>query len=223
MVIRLFGDRLRENRERPGPLYPLLTTHNSRLSTHLLIYIHGFNSSPASAKAQLLKARLGALGRGAEFTAPALPPSPAQGARLLDALATRHPGAALVGSSLGGYYATWLAEKHGLKAALLNPAVRPYELLAEFVGRQKRFHTKEEYEFTRQHVDELRALEVGRVTPLRYLLIVASGDEVLDYRRAVELYRGCRQIVIDGGDHGLSDFSGYLDKVLEFCGVGPAR
>jgi hypothetical protein len=188
----------------------------------MLIYIHGFNSSPASAKAQLLKARLEALGRSAEFDAPALPPSPAQAARLLDAAASRHPGAALVGSSLGGYYATWLAEKHGLKAVLLNPAVRPYELLSEFVGRQTRFHSDEEYEFTRQHVDELRALEVERVTPARYLLIVATGDEVLDYRRAVERYRGCRQIVIEGGDHGLSDFSSYLDTVLEFCGSAPS-
>ena len=167
----------------------------------MIVYIHGFGSSPASAKAQLLKAKLEAVGRGAEFVAPALPPSPAQAARLLDTLATRRPGASLVGSSLGGYYATWLAEKHGLKAVLLNPAVRPYELLSEFVGRQKRFHSDEEFELTRQHVDELRALEVARVTPARYLLIVATGDEVLDYRRAVERYRGCRQIVIEGGDH----------------------
>ena len=189
----------------------------------MLIYVHGFNSSPASAKAQWLKARLEALGRGAEFAAPALPASPAQAAHVLDALATRHPGAALVGSSLGGYYATWLAEKHGLKAVLLNPVVRPYELLADFVGRQKRFHTAEEYEFTRQHVDELRALDVDRVTPARYLLIVATGDEVLDYRRAVERYRGCRQIVIEGGDHGLSDFASYLDTVIGFCDEVRAR
>jgi len=192
----------------------------------VIVYIHGFNSSPASAKAQLLKARLETLGRGAEFAAPALPPSPAQAARLLDALATRNPGAALVGSSLGGYYATWLAEQHGLKAVLLNPAVRPYQLLSEFVGRQRRFYTDEEYDFTPQHVDELRALEVERIVPARYLLIVATGDEVLDYRRAVERYRGCRSIVIEGGDHGLSKFASCLDAVLEFCGSArpvPAR
>lgn len=185
----------------------------------MLIYIHGFNSSPASHKAQLLKARLEALGRGKEFAAPALPHSPAQAAALLDALAARHPGAALVGSSLGGYYATVLAEKHDLKAVLLNPAVRPYELLAPLVGRQKNFHTAEEYDFTTQHVAELRSLEVERLAPARYLLLVATGDEVLDYRSAVERYRGCRQIVINGGDHGLSDFTDYLDTVLEFCGV----
>jgi predicted esterase YcpF (UPF0227 family) len=162
----------------------------------------------------LLKGRLDALGRGAEFLAPALPPSPAQAAALLDALALRHRGAALVGSSLGGYYATWLAEKHGLRAVLLNPAVRPYELLAPLVGLQKRFHTGEEYVFATEHVAELRALEVERITPSRYFLIVTTGDEVLDYRRAVEHYRGCRQIVIEGGDHGLSEFAYHLDVVL---------
>jgi len=185
----------------------------------MIIYLHGFNSSPASAKARLLKAKLGTLGRSTEFFAPALPHTPAQAAVLLDALVARHPGAALVGSSLGGYYATWLAEKHGLKAVLLNPAVRPYDLLAPLVGRQKNFHTGEEHDFTTQHVADLRALEVERVTPARYLLIVAKGDEVLDYRRAVERYRECRQLVIEGGDHGLSNFADYLDTTLEFCGI----
>lgn len=181
------------------------------------MYIHGFNSSPASSKANLLRARLEALGRGAEFAAPSLPHSPAQAAALLDALATRHPGAALVGSSLGGYYATWLAEKHDLKAVLLNPAVRPYELLKDHTGPQQNFHTGERYEFTAQHVEELRALEVARVTPSRYLLIVATSDEVLDYRAAVARYRGCQQVVIEGSDHGLSDFGQWLDVLLAFC------
>ncbi len=185
----------------------------------MLIYIHGFNSSPASSKAQLLKSRMEALGRGGEFTAPALPHSPTQAAALLDALLKRHPGAALVGSSLGGYYATFLAEKHDLKAALLNPAVRPYELLAPLVGRQKNFHTGEEYEFTKQHLAELRSLEVDRISPERYLLIVAAGDEVLDYRTAVARYQGCRQIVIQGSDHGLSDFADYLETILKYCGI----
>lgn len=185
----------------------------------MIIYIHGFNSSPASSKAQLLKQRLEGLGRGAEFAAPALPHSPAQAAALLDEFVMRHPGAVLVGSSLGGYYATYLAEKHGLKAALLNPAVRPYDLLAGNLGPQQNFHTGERYELTLRHVEELRALEVAGVTPGRYLLIVATGDETLDYRQAVERYRGCRQVVIEGGDHGLGDFADYLETVLEFCGV----
>ena len=185
----------------------------------MLIYIHGFNSSPLSSKAQLLKEKLESLGRGAEFAAPALPHRPAQAAALLDALLARHRGAALVGSSLGGYYSTWLAERHRLKSVLINPAVRPYELLAGALGPQKNFHTGEAYEFTRSHLDELRALEVERITPERYLLLAATGDETLDYRQAVERYRGCRQIVIEGSDHGLSDFADYLGTVLEFCGI----
>jgi predicted esterase YcpF (UPF0227 family) len=185
----------------------------------LLIYIHGFNSSPASSKAQLLKAKFATLGRSEEFISPALSHSPAQAAAMLDALATGNPEATLIGSSLGGYYATYLAEKHGLKAVLLNPAVRPYELLVPHVGRQKNFHTGEDYDFTAQHVAELRSLEIDRISPGRYLLIAATGDEVLDYRAAVARYRGCRQIVIDGGDHGLSDFENYAGAVLEYCGV----
>jgi hypothetical protein len=190
----------------------------------MLLYIHGFNSSPASFKSQLLKQTLEALGRGAQFSAPALPHHPAEAAVLLDALVARYPGAAAVGSSLGGYYATWLAEKHGIRAALVNPAVRPYELLRPALGVQRNFHTGAEYEFTPQHLSELEALEVPAITrPERYLLMVETGDEVLDYRQAVARYRGCRQLVIEGGDHGFSDFGNYLDTVLEFCGVSGAK
>ena len=185
----------------------------------MIIYIHGFNSSPASSKAQLLGARLAALGRASEFAVPALPHSPAAAAALLDRLARAHPGACLVGSSLGGYYATWLAERLELRAVLVNPAVRPYVLLAGQVGRQKNLHTGEEYEFAARYLDELRELEVETLTPDHYLLLVETGDEVLDYRHAVARYRGAHQLVIEGGDHGFSDFADYLDQVLEFCRV----
>jgi len=189
----------------------------------LLLYIHGFNSSPHSWKAELLRQKLEATGCGAEFVAPALPHRPARAAELLEALATRHPGAALVGSSLGGYYATWLAERRALKAALINPAVRPYDLLVGMLGPQKNFHTGQQYELTRTHIDELRALEVERVSPERYLLLAATGDETLDYRQAVVRYSGCRQLIIEGSDHALSNFGEYLDLVLDFCGVGRSQ
>jgi predicted esterase YcpF (UPF0227 family) len=185
----------------------------------VIIYIHGFNSSPASSKAKVLHDRLAALGRAHNFLAPALPHSPAAAAQLLAGLARLHPQAALVGSSLGGFYATWLAERCALNAVLVNPAVRPYELLDGHVGRQNNFHTGEEYDFTVRHVAELRALEVAAIDPVRYLLMVETGDEVLDYRDAVEMYRGARQLVIEGGDHGFSDFADYIDPVLEFCGI----
>lgn len=186
----------------------------------MLIYIHGFNSSPASFKANLLKRKLESLGRGAEFSAPALPHHPNAAIQVLEAEVAKHPGAVLVGSSLGGYYATHLAEKHGLKAVLVNPAVRSYEQLRICLGVQQNLHTGEHYEFTAEHLTKLAALEVPAITrPERYFLMVRTGDELLDYREAVAKYHGCRQLVLEGGDHAFSDFEKYLDVVLEFCGV----
>ncbi|MBX9812377.1 MAG: esterase [Burkholderiales bacterium] len=188
----------------------------------MLIYIHGFNSSAQSFKAGLLRSRMAALGLGNEYACPELAHRPRQAVAQLEALIMASPRAAtaLVGSSLGGFYATWLAEKYGLKAVLVNPAVRPYELLRDCIGPQKNLYTGAEYEFTAQHLDELRELETAAITPERYLLMVQTGDEVLDYRQAVGKYLGAKQIVIGGGDHGFSNFAGYLDTVLEFCGIG---
>ena len=187
----------------------------------MLLYIHGFNSSALSFKAGLVKSRMAELGRSGEFVCPELPDRPLRAMGMLEVLLKSHdPGeVALIGSSLGGYYATWLAERYGTRAVLVNPAVRPYELLAQAVGIQTNLYTGERYEFTAEHIAELRALELGCVTPQRYFLITRTGDEVLDYREAVERYRGCEQLVIEGGDHGFGDFGLYLDRALAFCGV----
>jgi predicted esterase YcpF (UPF0227 family) len=185
-----------------------------------ICYIHGFNSSPASSKARLLRERLTQLGREESFRAPALPHWPAQAIQVLErAIGELEAPVTLVGSSLGGYYATWLAERHGLKAVLVNPAVDAPRDLAQCLGVQQNFHTGERYEFTRAHLEELSALDVPVITrPERYLLLVATGDEVLDYRRAVEKFALARQIVVEGSDHGFSDFADYLDEVLVFAG-----
>jgi len=186
----------------------------------MIVYIHGFNSSPQSSKARLLHNRLAALGRVAEFVAPALPVSPHAAASLLRGIVSDYPAASLIGSSLGGFYATWLAERLALRAVLVNPAVRPYELLDGHIGPQKNYHTGEEYDFTMRHVAELRALEVEAITPERYLLLVGTADEVLDYRDAVARYRGCRQIVVSGGNHSLDNFGDYLDAAIAFFDEG---
>lgn len=183
----------------------------------MILYVHGFNSSAQSFKARLIGERLAALGRAAEFVCPDLDHRPARAIAQLESVIMRYPAAALVGSSLGGFYATHLAEKHGLRAVLVNPAVRPYDLLRDFVGPQCNIYTGEEYAFTEQHLAELRALEVPRISAGRYLLLVTTGDEVLDYRRATECYAGCEQVVIEGGDHGFGNFADYLDVVLRFC------
>ncbi len=189
----------------------------------MIVYIHGFNSSPQSLKARLLRARLAAHGRAAELVAPALPVSPRAAAALLRGIVSEHSTATLLGSSLGGFYATWLAEQFALRAVLVNPAVRPYESLDGHIGRQKNYHTGEEYDFTAQHVAELSALEVEAITPERYLLLIGTADEVLDYRDAVARYRGCRQIVVAGGNHSLDNFGDYLDAVIAFCDEGRPR
>ena len=187
----------------------------------LLIYIHGFNSSALSFKAALVRKRMVELGRGNEFECPELPHQPSAAMKRLAALvqerATHAP--ALIGSSLGGFYATWLAERYQLRAVLVNPAVRPYELLQSALGVQTNLYTGARYELTMAHLDELRALEVTSIDPGRYLLLVSTGDEVLDYRHAVAKYNGCMQILEEGGDHGFGAFERYLDRALAFCGV----
>jgi predicted esterase YcpF (UPF0227 family) len=186
----------------------------------MVIYIHGFNSSALSHKAGLVRERMAELGRAAEFICPELPDRPAEAIALLSRLVTEQPTMpSLIGSSLGGFYATALAERYGVRAVLVNPAVRPYELLAQAIGPQRNLYTGAQYDLTPAHLEELRALEVPATTPSRYLLITRTGDEVLDYRDAVECYRGCEQIVEPGGDHGFGDFGRYVDRALAFCGI----
>jgi len=191
-------------------------------SCRLLIYIHGFNSSALSFKAGLLRDHMARIGFSQYYACPELPHRPAAAMQLLSQLLQQHDPrrVTLVGSSLGGFYATWLTEHLGTRTVLVNPAVRPYELLAPYIGPQKNLYTGAEYEFTQTHIDELRALEVDSVTPSRYLLITATGDEVLDYRAGVERYAGCEQIIVPGSDHGLGDFAAHIDRVVSFWQAG---
>jgi uncharacterized protein len=187
----------------------------------LILYIHGFNSSALSFKAGVLRKRMAELRRSGEFLCPELPTSPREAVALLSATIEAREGGdvSLIGSSLGGYYATVLAERYGVRAVLVNPAMAPYDLLEAVLGAQTNLYTGVRYELTRTHLDELRALEVERITPERYLLIVGTDDEVLDYRAAMDRYRGAREIVIQGGDHGLGAFEHYVDQALAFCGI----
>lgn len=184
----------------------------------MLLYLHGFNSSPKSYKARLLGEALAARGRADEYGCPDLPHDPDTAFRQLDAQISGLAGKplVLVGSSLGGYYATWLAEHHGCRVVLLNPAVRPYELLSAYVGPQRNLYSGAEYVLAQDHIDALRRHEVETITPERYLLITCTGDEVLDYRAGVARYAGSRQIIVPGSDHGFSDFAGYVDTVLDY-------
>jgi hypothetical protein len=190
----------------------------------LILYLHGFTSGPQSNKARLLGAR--AAERGVAFACPQLPHSPQEAVALADGIVAAKVGAgetvALVGSSLGGYYATWLAEKHHLRAVLVNPAVVAHIALEKFVGPQQNLYTGERFDFTAEHIAELRALEVPRLShPENFWLLVESGDEVLDYRQAVARYQGARQTVLAGGDHSFTRWADVLDQVIEFCNERP--
>lgn len=188
----------------------------------MILYLHGFRSSPSSFKAHFLGERLRELGRGGEYVCPQLPASPRQAIELAQQLVKDVPAQelTLIGSSLGGFYATWLAEQIGCRAVLLNPAVKPPRDLEHYVGVTTAYHSDEPFEFKHEYIAELRALTVPRITrPERYFLIAATGDEVLDWREMTANYPSARQHVIQGSDHGLSDFADYIDEVLAFCGV----
>jgi predicted esterase YcpF (UPF0227 family) len=194
----------------------------------MILYLHGFRSSPQSFKARLMGQRMRELGLQEQYACPQLPASPAGAIALAETLIARQAGPDLarlnvVGSSLGGFYATWLAEKYGCRAVLLNPAVKPPRELESYIGVSTQYHSDEPFEFKREYVDELRALMTERITrPERYFLIAATGDEVLDWREMVAHYPGARQTVIEGSDHGIAEFADHLDDVLAFCGVGAA-
>jgi predicted esterase YcpF (UPF0227 family) len=187
-----------------------------------VVYLHGFRSSPASIKATRLREYVDAMPSPPTLHVPNLHHRPAIAMREVVDWVERHArgDVAFVGSSLGGFYATSLAERFGARAATINPAVRPQEALASSLGVQTNLYTGEAFEVTREHMDELRAMAVARITrPDRYFLLVETGDELLDYREAVTFYAGAYQYVHGGGDHTFTDFEAQIPAILRFAGV----
>jgi predicted esterase YcpF (UPF0227 family) len=194
-------------------------------STHVL-YLHGFLSSPASVKARKTAAAVARQRPAVTWLCPQLPPSPRQAmAEMLQAIeAWPRETMAIVGSSLGGFYATWLAERLGCKAVLLNPAVRPSHLLAPHLGEQTLWHDQgQSFVLEPAFINELRALELpGISAPGRYFAVIAQGDEVLNWRDMAAHYAGASIKLLDAGDHALSDYDAHLDEVLGFLGLPAA-
>ncbi|MCC4115400.1 esterase [Aromatoleum toluclasticum] len=192
----------------------------------MIIYLHGFRSAPASIKAQALQRHMRAKGLDEEFWCGLLPPEPDAAIALVERRIARcraerpEVPPTLVGSSLGGYYATHLAEKHELKAVLVNPAVVAPLSLEAYVGPQTNLYTGETFDFKHGYIAQLRAMDVATIArPQNFWLMVETGDEVLDYRDAVAKYAGARQTVLEGGDHGFSRWTDYLDDVIAFAGL----
>jgi uncharacterized protein len=188
-------------------------------TTHLL-YLHGFRSSPKSFKAQRLHGVVTARHPSVHWWSPQLPPSPAAAARLIQDGIAAWPqrNMAVMGSSLGGYYATWVAERTGSRAVLLNPAIAPARDLGGYVGEQTAWHDpNERFVVEPGFADELRTLACGPVAqPERYFAVIAKGDEVLDWREMTGRYPGVRTKLLEGSDHALSDFDDHLEEILAF-------
>jgi predicted esterase YcpF (UPF0227 family)/predicted GNAT family N-acyltransferase len=193
----------------------------------MILYLHGFRSSPQSLKANLLGQAMAQRGLSAQWACPQLPASPAAAMWLALECAQQALGRGLdradltvIGSSLGGFYATWLAERLGCRAVLLNPVIHAARDLSTQVGSHRTFHDDEPFEFLPGYVTELAQAEsaIGTLTdPDRYFLVAATGDEVLDWREMRARFAGCRQRIIEGGDHGISDFAVWLPEVLAFA------
>ena len=199
------------------------TIHPQQPVTHLL-YLHGFRSSPQSQKARTMADRVATQHPGVHWWCPQLPPSPREASVLvMDAIADwPRESMAVVGSSLGGFYATFVAEQTGCKAVLLTPAVHPARDLAKYIGEQTSWHDPQEHFFFKpEFVDELRALQCQSLRqPGNYLAVIAKGDEVLDWREMQARYAGAHIQLLEGGDHAISNFDAQLPAVLAFLGLG---
>jgi predicted esterase YcpF (UPF0227 family) len=200
----------------------------------MIIYLHGFCSAPASPKARALRDHLAAQGLAHEFWCEQLPASPRAalefvGGKVDEQLArcrldAHAPAPVLVGSSLGGFYASCLAERHGIRAVLVNPAVMAKLDLDDWLGAHHNLYTGERFDLERAHIDEFRAVDFPAIThPERYWLLLETGDERLDYRHALARYPGARQSVEEGGNHSFTRWNNYLDGIVAFAGLGATQ
>lgn len=189
------------------------------MNTPGILYLHGFRSSPASWKSRLLGEEMARRGLAGHFACPALSPVPDEAMAAVSAMIEAADGPlTLVGSSLGGHYANHLAEKYGLNAVLINPAVVAALDLGLFLGEHAHFHSGERFVFSPAHAAQLKA-QVSPPTAARYWLLLEEGDEVLDFRQARDFYVDCRQTVLPGGDHSFTRFPDFVGQLIEFAGL----
>ncbi|MBE9559480.1 MAG: esterase YqiA [Proteobacteria bacterium] len=188
-----------------------------------LLYLHGFNSSPQSHKAQLVTQYMSDNDCLDQLICPQIPAVPEEAKQFLDQLVEEtleNHSLNFVGSSLGGYYATYLAEKYTGSATLINPSVKPYETLRAYLGENKFYFDEGVWEFDETHIQQLEVMKVGDITEAeRYLVLLQTGDETLDYREAESKYKDSHCIIEQGGDHAFVDLERFIPKIMQFSKI----
>jgi uncharacterized protein len=193
------------------------------MKTHKLLYLHGFNSSPLSLKAQLISHYMREKHCQQQLLCPQIPVIPGEARVFLEQLVEQtllqHP-LSFVGSSLGGYYATYLAEKYSGSAVLINPSVKPFETLAAYLGENKFYYSDKVWDFNESHIAQLKTMNVEHITNAeRYMVLLQTGDETLDYREAEEKYKNSHCIIEQGGDHGFVGLERHIPQIMAFCQI----
>ena len=190
---------------------------------HKLLYLHGFNSSPQSLKAQLISQYMSDNHCLDQLLCPQIPSVPEEARLFLEQLVEEtlenYP-LSFAGSSLGGYYATYLAEKYSGSAVLINPSVKPYETLSAHLGENKFYFDEGCWEFDESHIQQLKDMKVEMITkPERYLVLLQTGDETLDYREAELKYKNSQCIIEQGGEHGFTGLERYIAQIMQFSQI----
>lgn len=191
----------------------------------MILYLHGFRSSPSSTKAQMLAKEMTEQGLADAWYCPQLPAGPQEAIDLCNNLISSAVGTSsnrdcapvIIGSSLGGFYAQYLAQKWACRAVLLNPVIDAARDLAAHTGKQTHYHSHEPFEFHDHYLQELAALNVGRPAQLEnFFLMTTTGDEVLDWKEMMAWYAGCPSRIISGSDHGIHDFARWMPEIISF-------
>ena len=124
------------------------------------------------------------------------------------------------GSSLGGYYATYLAEKYAATAVLINPSVKPYQTLKAHLGENRFYFDDGYWDFNESHIKQLTDMSVEKITQAdRYFVLLQTGDETLDYREAQLKYKQATCIIEQGGDHSFVGLERYLPQIIQFSQI----
>ncbi len=182
----------------------------------MIIFIHGFGSCGLGSKAKIFREYFAPIGES--FIAPSLSYVPDLAIQTLEELIYSYKeDVYLIGSSLGGFYATYLSQLSEVKKiVLINPAVTPAITLKRVVGNAVNFYDDSSYEWNEKHLEMLNAYRIEELNNDKFMVLLQKGDELLDYKDATKRYNTCKLIVEDGGSHSFDGIERHLEKIRAF-------